>query len=226
MDHKISKDMISSGMIPSGEKTQADLGRTQYGSAPSPSSLMEAYRSIYEHHQKDADGKVIEHDEKEELNEGKMPEGLKNYLMKKGKKKDDKDMKEMYGGSSSTNTTPKPNPATPAKKPGLIQRLKDRTAATNAAINQMNDVDLFDLVKGRLIDEGCDEQEAIKIMVNISEEELQQIVEMDRMGGPAAIAGILGAGAFGAKKVIQGVNNMRKNLQQKTKQKNKMMQGM
>ena len=226
MDHKISKDMISSGMIPSGEKTQADLGRTQYGSAPSPSSLMEAYRSIYEHHQKDADGKVIEHEEKEELNEGKMPEGLKNYLMKKGKKKDDKDMKEMYGGSSSTNTTPKPNPATPAKKPGLIQRLKDRTAATNAAINQMNDVDLFDLVKGRLIDEGCDEQEAIKIMVNISEEELQQIVEMDRMGGPAAIAGILGAGMFGAKKVIDGVKGMKNKLQQKTKEKNKMMQGM
>ena len=218
--------MISSGMIPSGEKTQADLGRTQYGSAPSPSSLMEAYRSIYEHHQKDADGKVIEHEEKEELNEGKMPEGLKNYLMKKGKKKDDKDMKEMYGGSSSTNTTPKPNPATPAKKPGLIQRLKDRTAATNAAINQMNDVDLFDLVKGRLIDEGCDEQEAIKIMVNISEEELQQIVEMDRMGGPAAIAGILGAGMFGAKKVIDGVKGMKNKLQQKTKEKNKMMQGM
>ena len=105
MDHKISKDMISSGMIPSGEKTQADLGRTQYGSAPSPSSLMEAYRSIYEHHQKDADGKVIEHGGKEELNEGKMPEGLKNYLMKKGKKKDDKDMKEerVSGGGVSTS---------------------------------------------------------------------------------------------------------------------------
>ena len=65
MDHKISKDMISSGMIPSGEKSQADLGRTQYGSAPSPSSLMDAYKKIYEHHQKDADGKVIEHEEEE-----------------------------------------------------------------------------------------------------------------------------------------------------------------
>ena len=224
MDHKVSKDMISSGMIPSGEKTQADLGRTQYGSAPSPSSLMDAYKSIYEHHQKDKDGNTIPH--QEDLNEGKMPEGLKNYLMKKGKKKDDKDMKEMYGGSSSTNTTPKPNPATPAKKPGLIQRLKDRTAATNAAINQMNDVDLFDLVKGRLIDEGCDEQEAIKIMVNISEEELQQIVEMDNLGGPAAIAGILGAGMLGAKKVIDGVRGMGKKLQQKKQDKNKMMQGM
>ena len=32
-------------------------------------------------------------------------------------------------------------------------------------------LDLFDLVKGVLIDEGCSEQEAIKIMVNLSEEE-------------------------------------------------------
>ena len=135
MDHKVSKDMISSGMTPSGEKTQADLGRTQYGSAPSPSSLMDAYKAIYEHHQKDADGNVIPHEEKEELKEGKMPEGLKNYLMKKKGKKEDK--KEDM------------------KKEG---------------------VDLFDLIKGRLIDEGCDEQEAIKIMVNISEEELNEIL--------------------------------------------------
>ena len=48
MDHKVSKDMISSGMIPSGEKTQADLSRTQYGSAPSPSKLMDAYKSMYD----------------------------------------------------------------------------------------------------------------------------------------------------------------------------------
>ena len=258
MDHKISKDMISSGMIPSGEKTQADLGRTQYGSAPSPSSLMEAYRSIYEHHQKDADGKVIEHGEKEELSERVKGGGVSTSMPKKkeyqkvvdkltGYQQTQKGVgaaslipdssfsnpnprritrNEMYGGGSSTNTTPKPNPTTPAKKPGLIQRLKDRTAATNAAINQMNDVDLFDLVKGRLIDEGCDEQEAIKIMVNISEEELQQIVEMDRMGGPAAISAILGAGAFGAKKLIDGVKSMKNKLQQKTQQKNKMMQGM
>ena len=204
MDHRISKDMISSGMTPSGEKAQEDLGRTQYGSTPSPSSLMEAYKTMYEHHQKDADGKVIEHGEKEELNEGKMPEGLKNYLMKKGKKKDDKDMKEMYGGSSSTNTTPKPNPATPAKKPGLIQRLKDRTAATNAAINQMNDVDLFDLVKGKLIDEGCDEQEAIKIMVNMSEEELNKISEGV---GAALLGGALATGL--AIKGMQTYNKMK-----------------
>jgi len=121
MDHKISKDMISSGMIPSGEKTQADLGRTQYGSVPSPSSLMDAYRTIYEHHQKDADGKVIEHEEKEELNEGKMPEGLKDEMKKES-------------------------------------------------------ADLFDIVKNKLIDEGVDEKEALKIMVSLSEDELNEIL--------------------------------------------------
>ena len=53
MDHKVSKDMISSGMTPSGEKTQADLGRTQYGSAPSPSKLMDAYHSMYQNQKKE-----------------------------------------------------------------------------------------------------------------------------------------------------------------------------
>ena len=104
MDHKVSKDMISSGMIPSGEKTQADLGRTQYGSAPSPSSLMEAYRSIYEHHQKDKDGNTIPH-EGEQLNEGKMPEGLKNYLMKKKGKKDVKEGNQRDPESSKKDKT-------------------------------------------------------------------------------------------------------------------------
>jgi len=48
MDHRVSKDMISSGMTPSGEKTQADLGKTQYGSVPSPNRLMDAYHSMYQ----------------------------------------------------------------------------------------------------------------------------------------------------------------------------------
>ena len=162
MDHKVSKDMISSGMTPSGEKTQADLGRIQYGSAPSPSSLMDAYRAIYEHHQKDADGKVIEHEEKEELNEGKMPEGLKNYLMKKGKKEDKKeDMKK-------------------------------------------EDVDLFDLVKSKLIDEGYEEKDAVKIMANLTKDEFNQISE----GLPMiAKAGMAVGGALLAKK---GLGDMKK----------------
>ena len=165
MDHKVSKDMISSGMIPSGEKTQADLGRTQYGSAPSPSSLMEAYQSIYEHHQKDADGKVIEHEEKEELNEGKMPEGLKNYLMKKKGKKEDK-KEEMKKES----------------------------------------VDLFDLVKGKLIDEGCEEKEALKIMANMTKEEFDEVSE--GLAGMALKLGGAALGAYGVKKAAEKMGTM------------------
>jgi hypothetical protein len=223
MDHKVSKDMISSGMIPSGEKTQADLSRTQYGSAPSPSSLMDAYRTIYEHHQKDADGNVIPHEEKEELNEGKMPEGLKNYLMKKKGKKEDKkdDMKEgMVGMAAKALGGP-----VVSKALEVANKMKEKPTPTKKPMIQSS-YDLFDLVKGKLIDEGVDEKEALKIMVNATEEQLQQIVEMDKMGGPAAIAGIMGAGILGAKKMVQGVNNMRKNLQQKTQQKNKAIEQM
>jgi hypothetical protein len=126
---------------------------------------MDAYKAIYEHHQKDADGKVIEHEEKEELNEGKMPEGLKNYLMKKkGKKEDKKD---------------------DMKKEG---------------------VDLFDLVKGKLIDEGCDEQEAINIMVNLSEDELNEISE--GLAGMALKLGGAALGAYGVKKAAEKMGTM------------------
>ena len=77
MDHRISKDMISSGMIPSGEKKQEDLSRTQYGTAPSPNALSDVYKSMYEkkeetlneHHKKDADGNTIPHED-EEIEEG------------------------------------------------------------------------------------------------------------------------------------------------------------
>ena len=98
MDNRIANDMISSGMIPSGEKNKEDLSRTQYGSVPSLSKLMDAYKAMYEHHKKDADGNTIPH-EGEELNEGKIPAGLQAYLDKKkgkkeDKKEDKKDMKE------------------------------------------------------------------------------------------------------------------------------------
>ena len=98
MDNRSANDMISSGMIPSGEKNKEDLSRTQYGSVPSPSKLMDAYKAMYEHHKKDADGNTIPH-EGEELNEGKIPAGLQAYLDKKkgkkeDKKEDKKDMKE------------------------------------------------------------------------------------------------------------------------------------
>ena len=48
MDNRIANDMISSGMIPYGEKKKEDLSRTQYGSAPSPNALLDAYKSMYD----------------------------------------------------------------------------------------------------------------------------------------------------------------------------------
>ena len=162
MDHKISKDMISSGMIPSGENTQADLGRTQYGSAPSPSSLMDAYRKIYEHHQKDADGKVIEHEEEE--------------------------IKEMLGsgatgsgggyGSTKTKTETKPNTNTDTNKPNKPNKPTKPDVGSDPIVNkESQDVDLFDIIKGRLLDEGADEEEALKIMANISQEDFDKLKE-------------------------------------------------
>ena len=182
MDHKVSKDMISSGMIPSGEKTQADLGRTQYGSAPSPSSLMDAYKSIYEHHQKDADGKVIEHDEKEELNEGKMPEGLKNYLMKKkGKKEDKKEIKELAvtgGMLAKAALTGAATQAGAQAMSGAMNNTGVKKKPTNSNISAKSNVtagaDLFDIVKGKLLDEGLSEEEIRDVMLTLTPDEIMK----------------------------------------------------
>ena len=117
---------------------------------------MDAYKSIYEHHQKDKDGNTIPH-EGEQLNEGKMPEGLKNYLMKKkGKKEDKKDMKE-EGAVTTTKMMgdikyqvdeipkTKSTPQKPESKSVPQKKLESKP------VPQMNDVDLFDLVKGCLL---------------------------------------------------------------------------
>ena len=84
------------------------------------------------------------------------------------------DTKADTGGGTTTDT----KTTTKTKKPGLIQRLNDRTSATNQAIDQLNqDFDLFDIIKGRLLDEGADEEEALKIMANISQEDFDKLKE-------------------------------------------------
>ena len=257
MDHKVSKDMISSGMIPSGEKTQADLGRTQYGSAPSPSSLMDAYKSIYEHHQKDKDGNTIPH-EGEQLNEGLATTaggtigyqkgGVKGAIVggtagaiidKMGKKKkpevkeDKEQVNEILGmaagalgaklvGGAAAKVAAKGAMKT-ALKSGMTSQAA-RTAAmkagqsagmkagTSAAINYGTagsiagsalggvkkfattpvskntsggtisaDVDLFDIVKGKLLDEGLTEKESIDVMLTLTLEEINEALQLDEV---------------------------------------------
>jgi len=68
-----------------------------------------------------------------------------------------------------------------AKADSLAQAAKNRArgqrpmSARERMLNQ--DLDLFDIVKGYLLDEGATEEEAIKIMVNMTEEERNSIVE-------------------------------------------------
>ena len=208
MDHKVSKDMISSGMIPSGEKTQADLGRTQYGSAPSPNALLDAYKSMYdkkeevinEHHKKDADGNTIPHEHEEELNEGKIPAGLQAYLdKKKGKKEDKKEMKEGLATAAKMALGLVKNMA----KKKVVQDI-GRGAATQlgaqavgsmmnsgggqqkpktgtVSATQYASADLFDIVKGQLLDEGLTEEEIKDIMLTLTPDEILKEIEESSM---------------------------------------------
>ena len=257
MDHKVSKDMISSGMIPSGEKTQADLGRTQYGSAPSPSSLMDAYKSIYEHHQKDKDGNTIPH-EGEQLNEGLATTaggtigyqkgGVKGAIVggtagaiidKMGKKKnpqvkeDKEQVNEVLGlaagaiGAKLAGGAAAKMAAKGAMKTALKSGMTSQAARTaamkagksagmkagaNAALNYGTagsiagsvlggvkntvtqpvrkntsggtisaDVDLFDIVKGRLLDEGLTEEESLDVMLTLTLEEINEALQLDEI---------------------------------------------
>ena len=222
MDHKVSKDMISSGMIPSGEKTQADLGRTQYGSAPSPNALLDAYKSMYEHHKKDADGNTIPH-EGEELNEGKIPAGLQAYLdKKKGKKEDKKEVKEMIeriaGMPPAKPVEPKPpGPAKkePPKAQPNVDKMRGQIKARKTELSNLKDdkrerlkkvmkdfgegADLFDIVSTYFIEEGYDKKDVYTAMssVDLSEEvqDLHEVGFLAALGKVGAALGKFGAAA-------------------------------
>ena len=136
MDHRISKDMISNGMTPSGQKSQQDLSRSQYGSAATPSSLAEAYKKIHEMKGPALPG---------EPNRPGTPKAPGGRPHLPGEKQ-----------------TPKPKGT-----PGL----------------RLAGADLFDIVKGHLMSEGLSEEDALKKMLEMTEEEKAEIVEMN--AGPS-----------------------------------------
>ncbi len=280
MDHKVSKDMISSGMIPSGEKTQADLGRIQYGSAPSPSSLMDAYKSIYEHHQKDKDGNTIPH-EGEQLNEGLATVGggtigykkggVKGAIVggtagalidKMGKKKnpqvkeDKEQVNEVLGlaagaiGAKLAGGAAAKMAAKGAMKTALKSGMTSQAARTaamkagksagmkagaNAALNYGTagsiagsvlggvkntvtqpvrkntsggtisaDVDLFDIVKGRLLDEGLTEEESLDVMLTLTLEEINEALQLDEISAGLMMAASKAAEVARGKAAVAG----------------------
>ena len=295
MDHKVSKDMISSGMIPSGKKTQADLGKTQYGSAPSPSKLMDAYKSMYEkkeevineHHKKDADGNTIPH-EGEELDEAivSVPlalatKAIASKLAVKGAAlgakaaatkalatKGAAAVGSKVGAAALKTATKAGTMAGKLKSAGGIKgvttkgirsagkAIKDNPVNTalvgtmampsggrsmpqktgGPVIGQYNDVDLFDLVKGQLLDEGIDEIDALKIMVELSQEDLNIIVNEGLVGNIARITAAGTVAAMGAdainkqlqnkKKMEQGGKFKKGGIMDTIQKKNQMMQGM
>jgi len=206
MDNRIANDMISSGMIPSGEKKKEDLGRTQYGSAPSPNALLDAYKSMYdkkeevinEHHKKDADGNTIPHEHEEELNEGKIPAGLQAYLdKKKGKKEDKKEMKEGMGLYANIHAK--------RKRGGKMRKKGDAGAPSsqdfaNAAKTAKEDVDLFDAVLDIFVAEGYEKKDAYKIMSQLTEEQLNEFAISGTVAtlGAGVLKGMLGAGKVAA----------------------------
>ena len=276
MDHKVSKDMISSGMIPSGEKTQADLGRIQYGSAPSPSSLMDAYKSIYEHHQKDKDGNTIPH-EGEELNEsimGAVAKGLRGASkvsknLATSAAKADKSIKAQGGLKNIAQKKLQSAKTKLAPTSGQKQALLGRTTAgkitrgvgalaaaniagrmasgngnggnnrglvpvkgfssydINFGYTPQGDTiseDLFDALKSALIEEGCDEKNAMKIMASVTPDYFNEIIEEENLDevvftGSAMLAGLAAKkllGAAAAKGLKAGATALAKKAAVKT----------
>jgi len=266
MDHKVSKDMISSGMIPSGEKTQADLGRTQYGSVPSPSSLMDAYKSIYEHHQKDKDGNTIPHED--EINEmagmakkaaqrniaakraatakppapakakppapkgnpssvmGRVSQGLsgaasaaqradkaiaaRGGLKKMGTdylKKNKSNIKGALLGKTAAGTATRIGGAYVA---GRMMGGDDKPSRGYDGYGDLQKFDyvpagdtisedLFDALKSALIEEGCDEKNAMKIMASITPEFINETIQEENLDEAIFTTGAILAAKLAAK---------------------------
>ena len=250
MDHKVSKDMISSGMTPSGEKTQADLGRTQYGSAPSPSKLMDAYESMYQNQkqenldekidplnlgaskrtlqQKQQDRKIQSvksgmADTGSYMDKKEVPQNKKENSTDVDDKKKDKSkgfgesnvdllaayraVYEHHQKDENGNTIPHEDDVKEGaglyanihakRKRGGKMRKKGAKGApssqdfANAAKTAKEDVDLFDVISGKLIEEGYSEKESYEIMANLTDEQLEKINEAV-VTGTLATLGVLG----------------------------------
>jgi len=170
MDHRISKDMISNGMTPSGQKSQQDLSRSQYGSAATPSSLAEAYRKIHEMDERSP-----------EANAAKQ-EAAKLAAQKA------RDAAKPKPAAPGAGVKLKPAPVTAGggvpSQSGQVDRYR-QMARERARKNSMGmeSTDLFDIVKGHLMSEGLSEEDALKKMLEMTEEEKAEIVEMN--AGPS-----------------------------------------
>ncbi len=190
MDNRIANDMISSGMIPSGEKNKEDLSRTQYGSVPSPNKLMDAYKSMYEHHKKDADGNTIPH-EGEEVKEENINELKSRTMLNYIDKASDSASKELDKAKKTTS-----------RKKEVKARLKmdKRERGIEMAKDKImkrvtEEVDKFDVVFNHFISEGYSEKEAYAKMANLTEEQLDEFLQALAPLAKGMMAGAVKVGA-------------------------------
>ena len=107
--------------------------------------------------------------------------------------------------SALVATSLKPGPKMPsAPKDPRAKMTGARTAGVYAS------ADLFDIVKGQLLDEGIDEKDALKIMLELSQQDLDIIVNEGLAGNVARLAA---AGTMAA----MGVDTINKMRQKKKK---------
>ena len=212
MDHRISKDMISNGMTPSGQRSQQDLSRSQYGSAATPASLAEAYRKIHEmnDHLAEADslaamqarrekrlaaqrkregttasGRDFGHDYSlsDKQQKARKDAEFKAGLEKRKTKKEEVEHVNEAGGPALPGEPGRPGtPKAPGGRPHLPGEKQTPKPKGTPGL-RLAGVDLFDIVKGYLMSEGLSEEDALKKMLEMTEEEKAEIVEMN--AGPS-----------------------------------------
>ena len=158
MDHRVSKDMISKGMSVTGEKKTEELGGSQYGSVATPSSLMDAYSSMYNTEEK------VEEDAKY----GYDSKG--NSLNPKDKKKvKEETVSEVSfsigsGGGSSSARQHKINKAADRGVPNAASKAKGALLPNIKLVNSYEPEE----IKAKLIESG-----------KFSEEEIEKIIKVD-----------------------------------------------
>ena len=227
MNNRIANDMISSGMIPSGEKKKEDLSRTQYGSAPSPSKLMDAYKSMYGNKEevinemkmgdvsgsadfasrniKGAKGAAIPPAKKEPPN----PVDAKRERLKKIMADNEsvdllaayRSVYEHHQKDKDGNTIPhEDEEVNEGKIPAGLQAYLDKKKGKKEDKKDMKeDVNLFDVISDKLIEEGYSKEESYKIMSNLTKEQLEEINEA-LVSGTLATLGLIGTKLLGGAK--------------------------
>jgi hypothetical protein len=136
---------------------------------------------------------------------GEMKSNFAGGVSGRGKATDDFSSQYKSTAGTSTNIKKPVSSNTSALNVSATKRQMGRGAAKRRSM--MNDVDLFDLIKGRLIDEFyLEEKEALNLMINLSESELNELA----LGTAGAIAGTAALGAM-------GLNAIRKMNQNKKK---------